>query len=145
MEKAPRRTVEGEGRPVRVGIGLIRREDRLLVRPRPPGSIMAGYWEFPGGKAGAGELPEATAARECLEELGIPVRLHGLRSTLRHRYPHGWIELFYYDGTTTRPGAEPDPRSGFIWVHASHLLGLPFLEANGPILASLAAEFPGQA
>ena len=37
-------------RPIRVGIGLISRGGRYLVRQRPAGQIMAGYWEFPGGK-----------------------------------------------------------------------------------------------
>ena len=56
----------------RVGIGLIARDGRYLIRRRPPlpGSPMPGVWEFPGGKCEPGESPEQAAARETLEETG---------------------------------------------------------------------------
>jgi 8-oxo-dGTP diphosphatase len=51
--------------------GILWQEGRYLAVQRPPGKILAGYWEFPGGKARPGEnLPEALA-RELHEELGV--------------------------------------------------------------------------
>jgi 8-oxo-dGTP diphosphatase len=46
---------------------------RVLVaqRDRPPD--LAGRWELPGGKVGAGESEAAALARELAEELGIDV------------------------------------------------------------------------
>ena len=41
--------------PTRVGIGLIGRDGHYLIRQRRPGQIMAGVWEFPGGKCEPGE------------------------------------------------------------------------------------------
>ena len=134
-------TPNTDDRPVCVGIGLVRRGDRFLIRRRPPGSAMAGYWEFPGGKCEPGEPPDRAAARECREETGLAVYLGRLRRIVTHKYPHAWVELYYYDGKSLDPRAEPDPDSGFRWVPAGDLPGLTFPEANGPVLAELAGEF----
>lgn len=48
-------------------------DGRVLVQQRPPGTAMAGLWEFPGGKIEPGETPEIALARELHEELGIIV------------------------------------------------------------------------
>jgi len=128
-------------RPVCVSIGLIRRGDRFLIRRRPAGTAMAGFWEFPGGKCEPDEPAEAAAERECREETGLAVRLARLRKVVSHRYPHAWVELYYYDGEPIDADAEPDPGSAFRWVPAVELPSLTFPEANGPILAALAWEF----
>jgi mutator protein MutT len=127
--------------PVRVGIGLVRRGDRFLIRQRPEGTAMAGYWEFPGGKCEPGEPPDLAATRECLEESGLTVDVESLRKVIRHRYPHARVELYYYNCQTRDPVADPDPGTGYRWVRASELPSLAFPEANAPILAALAREF----
>jgi 8-oxo-dGTP diphosphatase len=50
---------------------LIDTQNKVLLAQRPPGKSMAGLWEFPGGKVGVDELPEAALVRELREELGI--------------------------------------------------------------------------
>ncbi|MHC5544242.1 (deoxy)nucleoside triphosphate pyrophosphohydrolase, partial [Singulisphaera rosea] len=127
-------------RPIRVGIALVGRAGYYLIRQRPPGSAMAGYWEFPGGKCEAGESPEDATVRECREEIGLGIVLGPLRRRMTHRYPHAWVELFYFDGTTESPEAEPSAETGFRWVRAGDLPSLTFPEANGPILEELADE-----
>lgn len=129
---------------VRVGIGLVRRDGHYLVRRRPPlpGSPMPGLWEFPGGKCEPGESPERAALRECFEETGLRVAVVERRRTLDHRYPHGHVELNYFDCIAEDPRAEPSPESGFAWVRAAMLPDLDFPEANEPILRELAEEDP---
>jgi 8-oxo-dGTP diphosphatase len=56
-----------------VAAALIDGDGRVLVQQRPPGKMMAGLWEFPGGKLEPGESPEAALVRELDEELGITV------------------------------------------------------------------------
>ncbi len=102
---------------------------------------MAGYWEFPGGKCEPGEAAEVATRRECLEETGLTVKIQALRQVIVHRYPHAWVELYYYDGETSEPAAEPLAASRFRWVPARILPTLIFPEANRPILDVLAREF----
>ena len=129
--------------PIRIGIGLIGRDGSYLIRRRPPGSAMAGYWEFPGGKCEAGESPEAATARECLEEVGVGVGVGELVRRIVHRYPHGLVELSYYRCTIEEVGADPRADSGFVWVASGDLPGYRFPEANDVLIAALAREGVG--
>jgi 8-oxo-dGTP diphosphatase len=126
--------------PILVGIALVERDGRYLIRQRPPvpGSPMPGYWEFPGGKCEGGETPGEAAVRECGEETGMRVRLESRRRVVEHEYPHGRVELHYFDCRPDDPDADPDASSGFLWVPATDLPGLRFPEANEPILGDLA-------
>jgi len=65
---------------------VIRREGRYLVAKRLPGGSMGGRWEFPGGKAEAGESPEAALEREFLEEFSVPITVgeHLVSTTFRN-------------------------------------------------------------
>ena len=123
-----------------MAIALISRGGAYLIRRRPPlpGSPMPGLWEFPGGKCEPGEVPETAAARECLEETGLRVAIGRRRRVVRHRYPHAFVELHYFDAVPVDPASTPSPGSGFVWVAADRLSVLEFPEANGPILEELA-------
>lgn len=125
-------------RPIPVGIGIIRRGDRFLVRQRPEGTVYAGYWEFPGGKCEGDETPAAATARECLEETGLAVVVGPLRRIATYRYAHGLVELHFHDCRTANPAAEPLAGSGFQWVSASGLAMRRFPEANEAIIEELA-------
>ncbi len=133
-------TVGHEG--IRVAIGLVARGGRYLIRQRPPlpGSPMPGYWEFPGGKCHDGESPEEAARRECLEEIGLAVVVRSKRRVITHRYPHGLVELWFFDCETEDPLAEPAEESGFRWVPARDLPSYRFPGANEPIVEELLIE-----
>jgi 8-oxo-dGTP diphosphatase len=130
--------------PTRIGIGLVGRDGRYLIRRRPatPGSPLPGLWEFPGGKCEPGEVPERAALRECEEELRRPVVIQGLRRVVRHAYSHGTVELHFFDATLANPADEPDPATGFGWVRAEDLSRFQFPEANERIVRELAGSGP---
>ena len=132
-----------EGKPTRVGIGLIGRGGSYLIRQRLSGQAMAGRWEFPGGKCEPGESPEAATARECLEEVGVEVSVGELIRRTIHRYPHGDVELHYYRCLIVGDRDEPAGDSGFRWVPAADLPGYHFPEANDAVIAALAREASG--
>lgn len=48
-------------------------DGRVLVQRRPLGRAHGGLWEFPGGKASAGETLEDALVRELREELTVGV------------------------------------------------------------------------
>jgi mutator protein MutT len=125
---------------VRVGIGLVNRQGYFLVRRRPPGKALAGFWEFPGGKCQPGEEPAEAASRECSEELGMSVVVDGLRGQVLHDYPHASVELSFFDCHLEDPSRQPGPATDFQWVAGEELAALDFPEANAAIIQALARD-----
>ena len=56
-DELKRLSSEAAETPIPVGLGLVRRGGRFLIRQRPAGTVYAGYWEFPGGKCEPGRIP----------------------------------------------------------------------------------------
>jgi len=79
---------------VAVGI-LISNSGEFLLTSRPAGKVMAGYWEFPGGKLEYGETVEEALYRELQEELGIVIGKAHLWKETVHDYPHALVRLHW--------------------------------------------------
>ena len=124
---------------VEVAAAVIQRPDgAFLLAQRPPGKVYAGYWEFPGGKAEAGEPLQAALARELHEELGIDVETAYPWITRVFTYPHATVRLSFFRVMSWR--GEPHPREdqAIAWQRTSQITAAPMLPANAPVLASLA-------
>jgi len=127
--------------PLHVLVGLIGdAQGRWLVNQRRPGTDLAGFWEFPGGKLQAGETPFAALCRELDEELGIEVLAAEPWLELVHDYPDKkvlldvWRVLDYRGEVGAREGQALD------WVAAARLTALPLLPADLPIVAALLGD-----
>jgi len=120
-------------------VALIDADGRVLIARRPHGKAMAGLWEFPGGKIGAGETPEAALVRELHEELGIETRSSCLApiAFASHAYEqfHLLMPLFAcrkWTGTAVaREGQE------LKWVQPRDLHLYPMPPADVPLVALL--------
>jgi len=130
-------------RAVDVVVGLINdASGRWLVNCRPPGTPLAGSWEFPGGKRQPGEAALAALARELDEELGIEVLDAEPVLILEHDYPDKRVRLDVWH--VRRFGGQATAREGqpLRWVTISELRDLALLEADWPIVARLADLAP---
>lgn len=123
---------------IKVMVGILRDADgRVLVNQRLPGTHMAGYWEFPGGKRLSGESREAALARELKEELGIKVLRAEPLLALTHDYPERtvhldvWTILDYSGVAESREGQDID------WVAPGSLQERGLLPADHPIVVKL--------
>ena len=58
-----------------VGAAIVRGDagTREVLMAQRESGLLAGLWEFPGGKVEPGEDHEAALVRECAEELGVTV------------------------------------------------------------------------
>ena len=80
---------------IKACLAVICQSQQVLLACRPVGKILAGYWEFPGGKLEAGEDCFSALGRELTEEIGITVALESMEllGNIEHRYSHGLVEL----------------------------------------------------
>lgn len=123
---------------IQVAVGVLQRSDgSVLLAERPTGKVMAGYWEFPGGKIESGEAPAKALARELHEELGIDIDNALPWLTRTFRYPHATAHLRMFRVTAWR--GEPHGREDqqLRWQDPQQVDIAPLLPANHDIMAAL--------
>ena len=122
-----------------VAAALIDADGRVLVAERPQGRALAGLWEFPGGKIGAGETPEAALIRELHEELGIDVHESCLAplSFASHAYADFHLLMPLYVCRIWKGVATPREGQRLRWVRPNALAELAMPPADKPLVAAL--------
>ena len=126
-----------------VTAGVIRKDGRILVSRRTPGSHLEGLWEFPGGKREAGETLRECLAREIREELDLAVQPVSLIMTAAHEYEDKSVVLHFFECRVL--SGEPRAVHGqeFRWVAPHELRELEFPPPDGELVERLAAPPPG--
>jgi 8-oxo-dGTP diphosphatase len=114
-------------------------EGRVLIAQRPPGTHMAGGWEFPGGKLGVDEARIDGLIRELREELDIVVSAAEPVIDYTHRYSDRSIRLDLW--LVTRYTGTPRSAEGqaIKWVQPHELESAGLLEADRPMIKPLCA------
>lgn len=119
-------------------VGLIADErGRILINQRRPGTHMAGFWEFPGGKLADGETPRQALDRELAEELGITVLDAEPFMQHRHDYPDRRVLLDVWRVTGYTGVPQGLEAQALAWVPAAELIGFGLLAADRPIVDAL--------
>jgi len=97
----------------------------LIQRAIEPGY---GRWTFPGGFVERGEVAEAAAARETLEETGLEVEATGIVGLYTYEDQVPAIVVFAAEAT----GGDPEPLDETLDVRAFPREGLPWAEMAFP-------------
>ncbi len=109
----------------------------VLITRRPTDSVLAGYWEFPGGKIESGETPQQCVAREYLEEVGLTVRVGEPLAVIEHRYPHAVVRLTSFLCAPVSGRVRHLQVTDHQWVSPGDLAGYQFPPANEPLIEAL--------
>ena len=135
------------GTVLQVVAGLIQDErGRVLVGQRRPGTHMAGYWEFPGGKRCSGESSRQALDRELREELGIRGLSATFLTTLTHTYPDRRVRRELWQVKRYEGDPVSQEKELLCWSFPEELLELPILPADEPFVRSfLVAQRPNEA
>jgi 8-oxo-dGTP pyrophosphatase MutT (NUDIX family) len=122
-----------------VGAAIVA-DGRVLAARRCAPSLLAGGWEFPGGKVEPGETEAQALVRECQEELGVTVR-RGARVGADVRTATGAV-LRVWLATLEQPdGPQPQPlqdHDALAWLPTDALASVSWLPADWPVVHALA-------
>ena len=129
-----------------VAAAVIERAGRILLTQRKKDGHLAGYWEFPGGKVEAGEDPERTVVRECLEEIGVELIVDDILDVTFHSYPAKDVLLLFY---ACRMADEAQPIRNLEvadhrWVRPRELRGYELPPPDERVIAKLERRAPEQ-
>lgn len=95
---------------------VISRNGKYLLAQRPPGKLLAGMWEFPGGKLEKGETLEKGLRRELREELDIQVRILDELGVYRHAYTHFSVSVHALDCRLQKGRLRPRENQSIAWL-----------------------------
>jgi 8-oxo-dGTP diphosphatase len=110
---------------------VIEREGKYLITQRRSSAVLAGLWEFPGGRVEENETDETALRRELRERVGVDVEVKGRMAQRTHQY-HGYsVELNLYQATITQ-GQEPQALrvADFRWAASTEFEKYPFPAAD---------------
>jgi 8-oxo-dGTP diphosphatase len=120
-----------------VTAAVIERADAFLVTRRQAGVHLEGFWEFPGGKCGPGELLDECMRRELLEELNAHATVGEELLVTTFSYDDRRLELHFIRCALLD---EPQPQQGqeMRWVARADLPSLQFPPADAELIQILA-------
>ena len=93
-------------RVLRVVAAVIERDGKYLITQRRDEAVLAGLWEFPGGRVELGETDEAALHREVLGRIGVEVEVGDRVAQREHAYDGYDVHLSMF-ACKLLPGAEP--------------------------------------
>ena len=113
-----------------ISIGIVKKNDKLLITRRKLDSLLGGLWEFPGGKVEKKETAADACIREIQEETGIQAEVDTFLTRIFHAYTHFKIEMDvfycnYISGEINLKGPIDHK-----WVKLRELKNYPFPRAN---------------
>ena len=123
--------------PIEVAAALLFRDGKLLITQRSPGSYLAGFWEFPGGKREARETFEECLRRELEEELGIQVEVMAAVESVTHEYPEKTVHLRFFRCLLKKGEPQKLGCQDFRWVKKEELKEFDFPAADARLLTKL--------
>ncbi len=115
------------------------RNQILIAQRNPEKGMLAGLWEFPGGKIAEGETMPACIARELKEEMGLDIEVGAHLVTVHHAYSHFTIELHAHFARIRSGRPRHLECAGHAWTTRNRFDEFPFSKADHEIIRALRA------
>ncbi|MBI5422413.1 A/G-specific adenine glycosylase [Candidatus Peregrinibacteria bacterium] len=126
QEQLPNRGESEAKIKIQVSVAVIRKGDKVFIQKRPSHGLMAGLWEFPGGKTNAGETSLKAIHREIREELGVGLKNVKKIRTIKHGYTKFHVDLHCFTAELGEGTFKPTVAEEYKWVSMDSLKKYPF-------------------
>ena len=123
-------------RQIAAVVGIIEDGGRVLIQQRPDTGLLAGLWEFPGGKIRRGEGRIRALSREIQEETGTEISEPRFFMTVDHSYTQYQVTLHAFR-CSLKTGSQPIGRAHLKWVRRRDLRKYPFPSGSAKIIRGL--------
>lgn len=140
VEQIPRRVSRTAVPHIEVSAAAIQRNGRVLIARRPPGGLLGGLWEFPGGKVKPGEDLVDGLKREIREELGVDISVGNRLGVYRHAYTHIRLTLHAFYCAMLEGEPRQLDHTALAWVQPSTLSDYPMGKLDRQIANAIAGH-----
>ena len=121
---------------IEVVAAIIRKGEKIFATQRGYGD-WKDWWEFPGGKMGAGEMPEEALKREIREELSTEIRVDELISTVEYDYPKFHLTMHCYLCSLLTEALHLNEHEAARWLSKDELDCVNWLPADAELIGKL--------
>lgn len=124
-----------------VAVGIIVKDNTVLLCQRPATARYPLKWEFPGGKVENGELPESCLKRELFEELGVRIAYVSFYHQQHNLYDDGGsFNVAYYLVGNISGIPNGKNTAQWQWVQISDLSSYDILAGNYEVVRKLISD-----
>lgn len=117
-------------------LAVIQNNQKILLRRRPPGVILGGLWEIPGGEKKKGETLQAALTRH-LDDLGETVKPDSFIGEIRHSITHRRIRAPLFACVCSKVNKIRPPGPDWRWVSLSSLKRYPLSSLSLKAIAQI--------
>ena len=120
---------------------LIREGDKFMIFQRPASKTRAFQWEFVGGKVEEGETLEDGLIRECMEEIGVKIKVRDVFMEVDHTYPDIDIHLTLFNAEIVEGEVQMIEHNDIRCITPDEIDNYEFCPADDEILKKIKKEF----
>ena len=124
---------------IEVVAAIIRKNDKIFTTQRGYGE-WKDWWEFPGGKMEAGEIPEEALRREIWEELETRIVVENLVETVEWDYPQFHLSMHCYLCHVESGHLELKEHEAAKWLNKDELENVNWLPADLKVIEKVRCE-----
>ena len=134
-----KKKMKGPHKVVGAAVILNAKNQILVAQRKAEGGMLAGLWEFPGGKIAPGETMPQCIARELKEEMGLDIEVGAHLVTVHHAYSHFTIALHAHFARIRSGRPRHLDCAGHAWTTRDRFGDFPFSKADHGIIQALRA------
>ena len=121
---------------IEVVAAIIVKDGEVFATQRGYGEFK-GWWEFPGGKIEAGEMPEQALQREIKEELQLEIAIQRFVSTVHYEYPDFILNMDCYLCNIVGGNMSLMEHQAAVWLAPEELTTVEWLPADVELVEQL--------